>query len=195
MTYTNFKPFDRTDFYDYGGCERFEGDEAPLIYRNVYDGSTIVYEGNGIIIDLYRDEPTQDDNDLDYTLVEFQMESKTGKFNQAVVDKLNVLVNQLNKLSFQEKVQELESKFGDPVFVESPLIKNDFKTANDWKFAKAIIFGKFIVYVDEEDEKRFDSKDELIEYVTDRFNDGSDKIKVKQTSNNKTITLRREDFI
>lgn len=81
MTYTNFKPFEKTDFYEYGGSEKFEGGEAPLIYRNVYDDLTITYDRNGIIIDVYREEPEYEDDDLDYTLVEFQIESKTGKFN------------------------------------------------------------------------------------------------------------------
>lgn len=102
----------------------------------------------------------------------------------------------MDKLSFQEKVQELESKYGDPVFVESPLITNTFKAANDWKFAKEIIFGKFKVSVGGEKDILLSTKDELISYVTDKFSlEDVDKIKIQNIQTNKTITLRREDFI
>lgn len=196
MHYGDFIPFDNLDFYDYGGCERFVGGEPPLIYRNVYDGSTIVYDRNGVFIEIFRDEPSYEQSDEDFTMVEFAEDSESGFLDQEVLDKLNQLRKQLYNLNFEEKLNILLSKFGEPHYYESPLIKDNTDAFNNWSIAKEIILdSKFIVYVDEEDKKLFNSKDELIEYVTDRFNDGSEKIKVQQISTNKTITLRRDDFV
>lgn len=206
------QPFDHNDWMDWQNCGKFSDGTLPHRYyvpanSELFDvaviasGKTPDDSPAAVLVHITRFEDDDEDSDAaSQTYIDVVIPMGENAIKEIFFIANSIIKEIDNVSSLEEVLNYLEGlTYVYEVYFDGPLGYNTGDFTNfkkkDWKVFKQKLLSNFQLTVDGNEDKFFNTKNEVTEFIADLFNnDSADEVVVKNRNNFKVVTLHSEDI-